>query len=96
MRKISEIIKVALPHHAAASPQSFAGSGLCFVLTDLCKIGLITLEERREVKYFLQRNVLKGHAYLSYKLKVQKKASSLAARVAYYQRLVTKLEKKGL
>lgn len=100
MRKISEIIKIALPLHADAKPHSSMYDGLCFVLNKLDTQGVITLDETCLVKDFLYCEVLqhngRSFGYLFKMLKAQKKASNLAARVAFYQRLVTKLEKKGL
>lgn len=100
MRKISEIIKLALPFHAAALPDTNASLGLCFVLNNLRRDGLATEDEICQVKDYLYWRILEHNGrmfgYLFKMLKAQKKASNLAARVAFYQRLVTKLEKKGL
>lgn len=97
MLKVSEVIKLAIPAHAAAKELSLQGRGICFVLNDLLSAGKITFEEMWTTKEFINDKVLCGqHGWLKGKLQAQKKASNQAARVAYYERLVTKLEKQGL
>lgn len=96
MRKISEVIKLALPLHAAAKPSDINSTGLCFAMNDMRRRGLLGFDEYQQARSYISYNVIPNYGYLKHKLQAQKKASSQAARVAFYQRLVTKLEKKGL
>jgi hypothetical protein len=102
MRKISQIIKMGADAQAKAVKGSFAYDGLCFTLNDLRKQGSISLDEYHMCKNYIFNKVLAPEGckttfvYLSHKLKAQKKASNLSARVAFYHRLAVKLEKKGL
>ena len=98
MKKVSEVIKMAIPLHAN-STDLYGMAGLCFILNDLQGAGAITLPEKDRAKALIYSQLhYKGHpeGYLSEMLKKKKKASNLAARVAFYERLVAKLEKQGL
>lgn len=98
MKKVSEVIKMAIPLHAN-STDLYGMAGLCFILNDLQGAGAITLPEKDRTKALIYSKLhYKGRqeGYLSQVLKKKKKASNLAARVAFYERLVAKLEKQGL
>jgi len=99
MRKISELLALAIPLHAKADPLTFQGKGICFVFNDLYYASLITADEQNAAKGYIY-NILQGHGHgygwLWQYLRAKKKASNLAARVAFYQRLVVKLQKQGL
>ena len=98
MKKVSEVLNLAIPRHATAKPRTYNSSGICFVLNDLQQEGLICEYEKDQAKAVIYAQCQhKGnqHGWLSLTLKAKKKASNLAARVAFYQRLVAKLEKQG-
>ncbi len=98
MKKVSEVIKMVIPLHAN-STCCYGKLGLCFILDYLQGSGTITLLEADSAKALIYSKLhYKGRqeGYLSQVLKKKKKASNLAARVAFYERLVAKLEKQGL
>lgn len=99
MRKISELLDLAIPLHAKADPLTLQGRGLCFVLNELYYSSLVTDSEKEAVKGYIYSILeVKGRqvGWLWQYLRAKKKASNLAARVAFYQRLVVKLQKQGL
>ena len=97
MKKVSEVIQLAIPRHANTT-DPYGMAGLCFILNDLQCEGLISEHEKHHTKAVIYAQCThkgKQYGYLSCALKAKKKASNLAARVAFYQRLVAKLEKQG-
>lgn len=98
MKKVSEVLNLAIPRHATAEPSTYNARGICFVLNDLQQEGFICEYEKNRTKAVIYAQCQhKGnqYGYLFLTLKAKKKASNQAARVAFYQRLVAKLEKLG-
>ena len=96
MRKVSEILRIALDVHKFAHGMNAAG--LCFPLGHLHAKNLISDEERDAAKLVITQNLYhsgKKYVYLSELLKAKKKASSLPARMVFWQRVITKLESEG-
>jgi len=101
MKKLSEIIKLAMPRYQALIDRRIKngenlkiGPGMCYAVDDARNAGEITQEEARLFDKAITKR-LNGFSYLSNKLHASKKGASWQHRVAYYQNMITQLEKKG-
>lgn len=101
MRKLSEIIEAAMPRYIERGEIETAKEKKCGEVEDntpgMCvSVSFVATEEEQEVFRNWLKPKLYGNAFLADALRDQKKASSRAARLKWWQNQLRILKTKGL
>lgn len=102
MKKLSEIIKLAMPAYQGRIDRRlerggslYTGPGFCYAVSEIAESGLISPQEHAFFDDMVYKKI-NNHGFLANHLRAQKKGASWWHRVAYYKRWIAQLEKKGL